>query len=134
MLTSILAFFGTLGGKATLASLGILLLGYFAKTVWYRKVREALGRATYSAGVALSALGNSKLRLLWDPLENVLTDFLGFAVEQFFAGLRKDNPDKIEAHAVRLAEAGSETRAVALAEKAEDLREAATVGRAAERR
>lgn len=136
MLATILAFLGTLGGKLTVGSLGLLVLGYFAKSIWYRKVREALGRSAYAAGVAVSALGNSKLKLLWNPLENVLTDFLGFLVEQFFAGLRKDNADKIEAHAERLAESGSETRAAALEEKAADLRGAAVraVGRAAESR
>jgi hypothetical protein len=117
MIETILAFFGTMGGKATLVSLGIYVLSLFGNSVWYSKIREAIGRGAEAAGVALSALGSSRLGFLWNPTEKVLCDFLFFAVEQFAVGLRKDNPKKLEAQLERLESVGSQTRADALAVK-----------------
>ncbi len=118
MWTTILAFLGTLKGQALIAGVGLWALGLFSKSAAYRKVREALGRAAYSLGAHLSGLATAKLgRLTWAPLENVLADFLGFAVEQFFAGLRSDNVEKLEARLDALEDVGSEARAQAVAQK-----------------
>lgn len=129
------ALLGTFAGKATLAAVGLWALGWFAKSAAYRKVREWLGRAAYRAGAALSGLATSKLgKPTWGPLEAILTDFLGFAMEQALAGLRSDNVEKLEAQVERLEAVGSVTRAAALEEKVGVLRTAATVGRHAEGR
>lgn len=130
--TLITTITGTLVGKATLAAVGLYVLGLFAKSTTYRKIREWLGKATYQAGAALSGLATSKLgRPTWGPLEAVFTDFLGFGLEQFLAGLRSDNVEKIEAQVERLEAVGSVTRVQALEEKAATLR---VVGRGSERR
>jgi hypothetical protein len=97
------------------------LLGLASKSQWYAKAREAVGRFSMAAGVGLSAIGASKLKFLWNPLESVLCDFILFAAEQFSAGLRKDNPEKMEQHLARLEDVGSVTRATALAAKIEAL-------------
>jgi hypothetical protein len=123
---------GTFAGKATLAAVGLYALGLFAKSTAYRKVREWIGKAAYQAGAALSGLATSKLgRPTWGPLEAVLTDYAGFGVEQFMAGLRSDNVEKLEAQVERLEAVGSVTRAAALEEKVAALR---PVGRHAETR
>ncbi len=100
-----------------MAAAAVYVLGLFGKSASYKKVREAVGRVAMAAGVAVSAIGNSKLKILWNPIEQVFCDFLFFAVEQFAAGLRKDNPQKMEQQLGRLVDAGSITRADALAEK-----------------
>ncbi len=114
---TILAFIATTGGKATLISTAVWIFSLFGKSVWYGKLREAIGRAAEAAGAALSALGSSKLKFLWNPTEQVLCDFLFFAVEQFAVGLRKDNPEKMERHLERLESVGSQSRADAIAAK-----------------
>jgi hypothetical protein len=137
MIETLLAYLTTtLAGKATIATLGLWALGFFAKSAAYRKVREWLGKAAYQAGAALSGLATSRLgRPTWGPLEAVLTDYAGFGIEQFMAGLRSDNVEKLEAQVERLEAVGSVTRAAALADKAEVLKaSAAPVGRHAERR
>jgi hypothetical protein len=133
MIETLLTFLtGSLAGKATLATLALWALGWFAKSTAYRKVREWLGKAAYQAGAALSGVATSKLgRPTWGPLEAVLTDYAGFGIEQFMAGLRSDNVEKLEAQVERLEAVGSVTRAEALAEKVAELR---PVGRHAERR
>jgi hypothetical protein len=95
----------------------------FGKSAWYAKIREAIGRGSEAAGVAVSALGASRLKRLWNPIEDVACDFLFFAVEQFAVGLRKDNPEKMQAQLDRLESVGSETRAAALREKLNQLDE-----------
>lgn len=111
----ILGFFATLKGQAVLVSLGLWLLGTFGKSTWYQKLREAVGRGAEAAGAAVSALGTSRLKGLWNPIERVICDFVLFAAEQFAVGLRKDNPEKMEEHLVRLEQVGSQTRADAVA-------------------
>lgn len=117
MMETILAFLGTTAGKGTLVSLGIYVLSLFGNSVWYGKIREAIGRGAEAAGAALSALGGSKLGFLWNPTEKVLCDFLFFAVEQFAVGLRKDNPEKMERQLERLESVGSQSRAEAVAKQ-----------------
>jgi hypothetical protein len=133
MIETLLTFLtGSLAGKATLATLALWALGWFAKSAAYRKVREVLGKAAYRGGAMLSGLATSRLgKPTWGPLEAVLTDYAGFGVEQFMAGLRSDNVEKLEAQVERLEAVGSVTRAEALAEKVAELR---PVGRHAERR
>lgn len=118
MLETILAFFGTGAGKGILVSLGIYVLSLFGNSKAYAKAREYIGRAAESAGAGLSAFGSSKIgKVLWDPTEKVLCDFLFFAIEQFAVGLRKDNAEKLERQLERLESVGSESRADAIAVK-----------------
>lgn len=117
MLTTILAFFSTFTGQASAVAVGLWILGTFGKSVWYQKIREAIGRGAEAAGVAVSALGTSKLKSLWNPIETVICDFLFFAVEQFAVGLRKDDPEKMEVQLARLESVGSQSRADAIAVK-----------------
>jgi len=130
--TLITALTGTLAGKATLVALGLWALGLFAKSAAYRKAREWLGKAAYQGGAALSGLATSRLgRPTWGPVEAVVVDFAGFGFEQFLAGLRSDNVEKLEAQVERLEAVGSVTRVQALEEKVATLR---PVGRHAESR
>jgi hypothetical protein len=133
MIESIMVYLtGTLAGNATLIGLGLWALGLFAQSAIYRKAREWLGKAAYKAGAILSGLATSKLgKPTWGPIEAVFTDFLGFSFEQFLAGLRSDNVEKLEAQVERLESVGSATRAQALEEKVASLR---PIGRHAERR
>ncbi|MEO7778501.1 MAG: hypothetical protein ABIY63_13295 [Fibrobacteria bacterium] len=116
-MSTILAFIATTGGKATLISLAVWIFSMCGKSAWYWKLRESVGRAAEAAGAALSALGTSRLKFLWNPTELVLCDFLFFAIEQFAVGLRKDNPEKMERQLDRLESVGSQTRADAMAVK-----------------
>jgi hypothetical protein len=123
---------GTLAGNATVAALALWALGLFARSAAYRKVREWLGKGAYQAGAALSGLAGTRLgRPTWAPLEAVLTDFVGFGIEQLLAGLRSDNVEKLEAQAERLEAVGSVTRLIAIEEKVATLR---PMGRHAETR
>lgn len=118
MWTTILAFLGTFQGKAALAGVGVWALGLFSRSVAYRKVREGIGRVAYAIGARLSGFATARLgRLTWAPIENALADFLGFGVEQFFAGLRSDNVEKLETRLETLEAVGSEARAKAVAQK-----------------
>src|SRR6187549_3832552 len=63
---TVLAFFATGTGQTAMVAAALWALGCFGKSAWYEKFREALGRGAEAAGVAVSALGNSKLKLLWD--------------------------------------------------------------------
>lgn len=122
MWTTLLALAGTLKGQAVLAGVALWALGLFAKSAAYKKIRERLGRLAYGLGARLSSLATARLgRLTWGPLENTLADFLGFSVEQFFAGLRSDNVEKLEARLESLEEVGSQARAKAVAAKLEAL-------------
>lgn len=123
----------SLVGNAALGAMAIWAFGLFSRSAAYQKVRAWLGKASFQAGAALSGLATSKLgRPTWGPFEAALTDYAGFSLEQFMAGLRSDNVEKLEAQVERLEAVGSVTRAAALEEKVEALRP--TVGRHAERR
>ncbi len=112
-------------GKAGAAALGVTVLGWIlgkaSRSAAYVKARDTAGRTAERGGEAVSALGKSRLGGLWNPLEEVATDFGAFMVEQFFVGLRKDNPRKMEEQLERLQGVGSETRAKALEEKLDAL-------------
>jgi hypothetical protein len=108
---------GTLGGQIGLAATVVWAFGLFRSSVWYGKVREAVGRGAEAAGAAVSAIGTTKLKGMWDPIEGVICDFVLFAAEQFSVGLRKDNPEKMATHLDRLESVGSRSRADALAAK-----------------
>lgn len=107
----------TLGGQAILGTGGTLLLGLFLKSKMNKTFREAWGRVCEGAGVAVSAIGNTRLKILWNPLETWFLDYLAFGVEQFTVGLRKDNPAKIQDQLERVESVDSVTRAAALTEK-----------------
>ncbi len=117
MLETLLAFLGTMGGKATVVSLGIYLLSLLSNSEGYKKAREAVGRSGEAVGAAMSALGTSRLGFLWNPTELVFADFVLLFWERFGVGLRKDNKEKMERQLERLESVGSVTQAGAIAEK-----------------
>ncbi|MEO7957883.1 MAG: hypothetical protein ABIW76_14445 [Fibrobacteria bacterium] len=78
-------------------------------------------RQSRRVGRTLSVLGNSKLGPLWNPLETFGTTWVRSNMDEFFVGLREDNPEKLGEELERLEAAGSVTRAKAIAEKIEAL-------------
>lgn len=121
MITMLTAFFGTtmgqVGGSAAAATALAWILGKLSGFAAYQAARATAGRVLYRVGQGINKLGESRLGNLWAPLEDVATDWGYFLVEQFFAGLRADNVDKMEKHLDRLEDVGSESRAKAVAEK-----------------
>lgn len=114
--------------QAGLFALLLWSLGIFAKSAAYQKSRAAAGRFSFLAGAALSKVGNSRLKGAWQPIENILVDFVGFQIEQLLAGLRDDNVKKMEDQVQRLDQVGSVTRSNALKEKLDLLRDAPAPG------
>lgn len=99
------------GGGATIA---LWILGKFKTSDKYAAIRDNLGQASESLGAMVSGLGNSYLKVFWEPLESVLTDWFLFMAEQFAVGMRKDNPVKMQEQVDRLDGVGSVTRMEAL--------------------
>lgn len=127
MTATILSFLTTtLAGKAVLGTgstaIALWLIGLFPNSSLYRWARTASGKLVYSAFRALSILGETRLGKLWQPLENILEDFILLWGSQAGAGLRSDNPGKIADEVERLMDVGSVTRADALKRKLEVLR------------
>ena len=109
------------GTGMTITSLiAVWILGKFSTSDAYRKVRAAIGKSCEAAGVFVDATLGSKLgRPIWNPLEKVLTDTLGLALEQFFAGLRKNDLGAMAAQKERLDDVGSVDRVAMIAKKME---------------
>lgn len=110
----ITAYLTASGVKTTLMAIApivaVYVLGLFRGSAPYRGLRSALGKFSENLGVQVSRLGNSKLKGLYEPIEDVFVDFWLFMGEQFAVGLRKDNPEKMLEHAERLYDVGSKTR------------------------
>jgi hypothetical protein len=105
MLTGLLASKFAIPALATVA---IYVLGLFAKSETYSSFRAFLGRVVHNAGATLSRVATSKLgRVIWGPIEAILTDYVLFLVERFAAGLRSDNVEKLATQASRLESVGS---------------------------
>ncbi len=118
---TVLAYFGYSGVKAALIAfapfIAIYFLGLFRGSSPYRGLRVALDNFSETLGAQVSRLGNSKLKGIYEPLEDVLVDFFLFMAEQFAVGLRKDNPEKMLDHAERLCDVKSKTRLSAIIAK-----------------
>ncbi len=95
----------------------LFILGLFKNSRAYVAVRDTLGVFSYNIGKAASAIGNSRLKGLYEPMEAVLVDWFLFMAEQLAAGLRNDNVEKLKVHRERLEGVGSETRLAAVEEK-----------------
>jgi len=122
MFSQIMEFLtGTLGGNALIGSFLIAVVAIAGKSKAYKSIRESWGRACEAAGIGVSAIGNTWLKVLWDPIESMFLDFIAFGAEQFAVGLRKDNPAKLVAQLERLTEVDSKTRSAAIIEKIKSL-------------
>lgn len=105
-------FVESTGGHLTLGIAAAWFLGSLSATAGYRVVRAAWGRACYRIGVAIDATLGSKLgRPIWNPLEKLGVDFLGFGAEQACAGLRKNDIEALADQHERLVDVGSVNRA-----------------------
>lgn len=119
---SLIALFGL--KETALALLAAYLLGAFSKSKAYAAARAALGKASYAAGDFISGLATSKLgKVVWGPLEAIFVDFVFVFFEQFCAGLRNDNVEKLETQAKRLEDVGSIFRREALESKLDILKD-----------
>ncbi len=111
---TVLAYLGIPSVKAALIAfapfIAIYVLGLFRGSTPYRGLRSASGKFSENLGSQVSRLGNSKLKGIYEPIEDVLVDFFLFMAEQFAVGLRKDNPEKMLDQAERLYDVGSKTR------------------------
>jgi hypothetical protein len=88
--------------------LAVYLLGMFSKSKAYTAIRAAIGKASFSAGDFVSSFATSKVgKVVWGPLEAIFIDFIFVFFEQFSAGLRNDNVEKLEAQTKRLKDVGS---------------------------
>ena len=122
MISTITAFLGSLTwahliAGSTLIPVFIWGFGKLRKTEAYTKALGALGKASMGLGVTIDAFGQKTFGKLYAPLEDLVCDFLHVFVENFLAGLRKNNPEKLLKQAVRLEESGSKNRAHAIMAK-----------------
>lgn len=99
---------------AALVPLLLWVLGRLHTSARYKAVRAAWGRTCAFGGSFLGNLGRTRLGRLWAPLETLLTDFLGFGMEQFLAGIRKADTVKMARQVERLKDVGSSARVEAL--------------------
>lgn len=99
------------GGGATLL---LWILGKFKASDKYAAIRASIGTASSDFGAIVSKLGNSYLKVFWEPLETMFTDWFLFMAEQFAVGLRRDNPVKIQEQIGRLEGVGSTKRVEAV--------------------
>jgi len=109
------------GAGMTITSvIAIWILGKFSTSTAYRRVRGTIGKACEAAGVLVDATLGSKLgRPIWNPIEKVLTDTMGLAVEQFCVGLRKNDVSAMADQHARLTDVGSQDRVAMIAKKME---------------
>ncbi len=103
------------------AAIALFVLGLFRNSKAYTAVRDSLGVASYNLGKSISALGNSKLKGVYEPIEAIVVDWFLFMAEQMGAGLRNDNVEKMQVYAKRLEGVGSETRKAAIDAKIEEM-------------
>jgi len=102
-------------GKTALSFIAVWILGKFSTSTPYKKLREWLGKSAEAAGVFIDGTLGSKLgRPIWNPLEKFLTDTLGFMVEQFLNGLRKNDLIAMAEQVERLEDVGSVARVKAI--------------------
>ncbi len=98
-------------------SIVVWLLGHLSNSLVGEALLAKAGRQAYRIGVATSDFGTGRLGPLWNPLEAFGTKWVRFLLDQYFAGLRADNPEKLQDELARLEAVGSETRAKGIAEK-----------------
>lgn len=99
-------------GNSLIAIIVIWVLGKLSSSAWYRAVRAGWGKICAKAGEFVDATLGSRLgRPIWDPLEKVFVDLLGFAAEQFCAGLRRNDVEAMADQHERLVDVGSKNRA-----------------------
>lgn len=83
-----------------------------------------LAKATRQArriGRSHSALGNSKLGPLWNPIETFGTTWIRSLLDAYFIGLREDNLEKLGDELERLEKSGSVKRAEAIKKRMEEV-------------
>lgn len=106
------------------AALMVYAIGMLSKSKAYTSTRNAGGRLAFTIGSSLSSAATSKIgRVVWDPIETIITDFVLFFVERFAAGLRSDNVVKLEAQVERLKGVGSVFQREALESKLDILKD-----------
>lgn len=120
----ILNSYWTAAGGAVLV---LWVIGKFADSIWFQNIRKAWGKLCYSAGAMVSFAGNTRFGKAWGPLERIFADLFLFGSEQFGAGLRSDNVEKLEQQLDRLKDVGSVTRAEAVEMKLDLLRNPSNV-------
>ena len=103
---------------------GLVLTWVLGKLTNSKAGGDLLAKATRQArriGRAHSAIGNSKLGPLWNPLETFGTTWIRSLVDAYFIGLREDNLDKLGEELERLEKSGSTRRAEAIRKKMEEV-------------
>ena len=113
-------FTNGLTGPAILATVALWVLGRLGKFSWYRNARAKFGVFAQKSGVLVDKTLGAKLGKLWNPIEDVICDWLGFFVEQFCHGLRQNDLLALAKQADRLQGVGSENRLAGILSKLED--------------
>lgn len=106
----------TLAGLALTWVLGKLTNSKTGGDILAKAMRQArrIGRAH-------SALGNSKLGPLWNPIETFGTTWIRSLLDEYFIGLREDNLDKLGEELERLEKSGSVKRSEAIRKRMEEV-------------
>lgn len=121
-ITAFLAAYATPAlGSLTAGAVLAWVLGRVTDSAAGQSLLAKSNRQSRRIGRMLSALGNSKLGPLWNPIERFGTTWLRSNIEEVFVGMREDNPDKLEDELARLKAVDSVTRAKGIAEKIEAL-------------
>ena len=109
----------SVGLFSTFGSIAFLwILGKVSGSLAYRGARTKFGAAMKTAGVWTDKIGGSRLGYkIWDPIEKMLTDFLGFGMEQYCVGLRENDVKALADQHERLRDAGSQMRLEAIEQK-----------------
>lgn len=106
------------------ASLMVYAIGLLSQSKAYKSARNSTGRFAFRLGALLSMAAESKLgRIIWDPIETVITDFVLFFAERLASGLRSDNVSKLEAQVERLKGVGSVFQREAIESKLDILKD-----------
>ncbi len=126
MIAMIMGLLASKTGTLAAGTLGVSMilwgLGRIRNFQAFKSFREAWGRFAMGLGEVVSKIGNTRLKVLWQPIEDILCDLVLFFAEQFAVGLRRDNPEKIEKQIERLEEVESIARSRMLTKKLELLR------------
>ena len=102
------------------ASVIAWFLGKLSGFSWYKNLRSAYGKTLRAFGAFIdTTLGSKFGRPIWNPLEKIFLDWLGFGFEQFCEGLRANDLVAMAEQHERLEGVGSDVRKRAIAAQME---------------
>ena len=114
--------FITGGAGMTITSvIAVWIIGMMSGSKAYKAARAAYGKAMRGAGRTINAVAGSKFgKPIWNPIEKVAVDLIGFGSEEFVGGLQEDDLQALADQHERLSDVGSVDRVAMIAKKIKD--------------